>query len=412
MTDSDLNALKIDKTNWQASASGAAKPGLWRRLPRKVGWAVIALALVICAVALRQIFPASVDVETTSVSQVYPSQGVTLLNSSGYITAQRKASVASRTTARLIWLGVEEGSLVREGQIIARLERDDVLAARDRTGATLKASQAEIDRARFELTDATQNYERLKRLLDEKIIAQADFDVAEARFKKAQAGLAGSTWTAGASRAAMRESQAALEYTQLRAPFDGVVLTKNADIGDIVTPLGAAASAKASVVTVADLSSLLVETDVSESNVGKVKVGAPCEIMLDAFPGERFPAQVHMIVPTADRTKASVLVKVKFRKLDPRVLPEMSAKVAFLQRELAPEEFTPRLAVPAGAVVERGGRKVVFQVEEQRVQAIAVETGAQIADFLELISGPKAGARVVLHPAEPLKSGSRVTVRK
>lgn len=416
MAENDLDKLKIDKSAWQEGGGppGQAGGGRLARLRLKPWqrWVLSALLVLFAGLALRQIFPAAKDVETTSVSQVYPSQGVTVLNSSGYVTAQRKASVASKTTARLIWLGVEEGSRVREGEIIARLESDDVLAANDRAGATLKASQAEIERARSELDDASQNHERMKRLVAERIISQSDFDTAEARYKKAKAALDSSTWSAGASRAAVRESRAALEYTQLRAPFDAVVLTKNADIGDIVTPLGAAANAKASVVTVADLGSLLVETDVSESNVGKVTVGQPCEITLDALPGERFPAFVHMVVPTADRTKASVMVKVKFRELDPRMLPEMSAKVAFLERELAEAERAPRVAVPAAAVAEREGRKLLFVVEQDVATAVPVDIGSKIGDFIELTSGPKPGARVVLSPPAALRSGTRVTVRK
>jgi len=416
MTDNELSKLKIDKTSWQGNAGTAgASPGFFLarlRLNPWVRWALIFLALVFAFMGVRHFFPSATEVETTSVSMVYPSHGLTQLNSSGYVTAQRKASVASKTTSRLIWLGVEEGSRVHAGEIIARLERDDVLAANDRASASLKASQASIAHARSELADAALNYERLKRLVEERIIAQSDFDAAEARYRKAQASLDTTTWAAGASRAAVRESEAALEYTLLRAPFDAVVLTKNADIGDIVTPLGAAANAKASVVTVADLGSLLVETDVSESSLGKVKVGAPCEILLDALPGERFPGQVHMIVPTADRTKASVMVKVKFQQLDPRVLPEMSAKVAFLERALSSDEREPRLAVPAAAVVERQGGKVVFVVEEGAAKAVAVEVGGKINDFLELNTGPKPGARVVINPPAALKSGGSVSVRK
>lgn len=404
MTENDLSKLKIDKAAWRG--------GVKRPSGRAVRLVLVLAGLALCVLAVRHFFPSSVEVETTAVSQVYPSQGLTLLNSSGYVTAQRKASVASKTTARLIWLGVEEGSRVRQGEVIARLEQEDVLAARDRAGATFKASQAEIDRAQSELTDASQNLERMTRLLAEKIIAQADFDTAQARYKKALAGVDAARWTSGSSGAALRESTANLGYTQLAAPFDGVVLTKNADVGDIVTPLGAAANAKASVVTIADMLSLLVETDVSESNVSKVVAGAPCEIQLDALPGERFPAAVHMIVPTADRTKASVLVKVKFQALDPRILPEMSAKVAFLSRALAEAEGAPRLAVPAAAVVERDGRKVVFQVTDGVARMVAVETGGAIGDFLELSSGPKAGERVVLSPPAGMKSGARVAAKK
>ncbi|MHC1751873.1 efflux RND transporter periplasmic adaptor subunit [Humidesulfovibrio sp.] len=416
MADNDLSKLKIDKAAWQAegSPSGNAAGGVRSRLRLKpwMRWALIALALGLVLAGWRHFFPPAQEVETSAVSLVHPSQGITQLNSSGYVTAQRKASVASKTTARLIWLGVEEGSRVREGEIIARLERDDVLAAHDRAGAAHMASQANIEHSRSELADASQNHERMKKLLADRIISQADFDAAEARYKKAKAQVDSSTWTAGASRAAMRESRAALEYTLLRAPFDAVVLTKNADIGDIVTPLGAAANSKASVVTVADLGSLLVETDVSESSLGKVKPGAPCEITLDALPGERFPAYVHMIVPTADRTKASVMVKVRFRELDPRVLPEMSAKVAFLERELEPAEGQPRVAVPAAAVVQRAGAAVVFVVEGGVAKAVPVKAGGKIADFIELTEGPQPGARVVLGPAAELKSGARVSERK
>ncbi|MDO9082701.1 MAG: efflux RND transporter periplasmic adaptor subunit [Humidesulfovibrio sp.] len=404
MLENELSKLKIDKSAWR----GAVK----RPTGRAVRLALAVVAVALAGLAFRHFFPSSIEVETSAVSQVYPSQGATLLNSSGYVTAQRKASVASRTTARLVWLGVEEGSRVRQGEVIARLEQDDVLAARDRAGATFKANQAEIEGAQSELTDASQNLERMKLLLVDKNIAQADFDSAEARFKKAQAGVSAARWTAGSSGAALRESTAALGYTLLRAPFDGVVLTKNADVGDIVTPLGAAANAKSSVVTIADLGSLLVETDVSESSVAKVKAGAPCEVMLDALPGERFPAHVHMIVPTADRSKASVLVKVKLSLLDPRILPEMSAKVAFLNRELTEAERAARLAVPAAAVVEREGRTVVFQVTDGVVSAVPVETGARIGDFLELSSGPKAGQRVVMNPQASLRSGARVAARK
>ena len=165
--------------------------------------------------------------------------------------------------------------------------------------------------------------------------------------------------------AALHGADVALGYTYIRAPFDAVVLTKDADIGDIVTPIGAAAEAKAAVVTIADMNSLLVEADVSESNLKQVKVGEPCEIQLDAFPDLRFRGEVHMIVPTADRTKASVMVKVKFLDKDKRVLPEMSAKVAFLERPLKPEELKPRIAVNASSVVTQDSRKYVFLVKDE-----------------------------------------------
>jgi RND family efflux transporter MFP subunit len=186
------------------------------------------------------------------------------------------------------------------------------------------------------------------------------------------------------------------------------VLTKSADIGDIVTPLGAAANAKAAVVTMADMGSLQVEVDVSESNISQVRVGQPCEIRLDAFPDLRFRGAVHMIVPTADRTKASVLVKVAFREIDSRILPEMSAKVAFLSREIQPEEEKPLKAVPASAVISRGGRSEVFVLDGDRVVERPVSTGRRMDTMVEVLEGLGPGDRVVVNPASSLKSGTRV----
>ena len=158
-----------------------------------------------------------------------------------------------------------------------------------------------------------------------------------------------------------------MRYTFIRAPFDAVVLTKNADVGDIVAPLGAAATARAAVVTIADMDSLLVEADVSESNLQKVKIGRPCEIQLDALPENRFRGTVHMIVPTADRSKASVMVKVKFLDKDDRILPEMSAKVAFLERSVTLEEQKPKTALNSNAIMMHNNTRSVFLVNENRV---------------------------------------------
>ncbi|HWR57774.1 MAG TPA: efflux RND transporter periplasmic adaptor subunit, partial [Thermodesulfovibrionales bacterium] len=193
-------------------------------------------------------------------------------------------------------------------------------------------------------------------------------------------------------------------------PFDAVVLTKNADVGDIITPLGAAANAKASVYTIADMSSLQVEVDVSESSISQVKTGQPCEIQLDALPESRFRGTVHMIVPTADRTKATVLVKVGFVDKDPRVLPEMGAKVAFLQREVKPEEQKPRTALNPATVFARKGKNEVFLIQENKVVETPVTLGAKIGDMVEVSAGLKTGDRVVLKPLDKLKNGDRIKV--
>ncbi len=383
MTSIDLSKLRLDKSG------GPSRTG---RKPRaRIIAAVVAvLAVILVLVAVNP----AIEVETAAVAKVYPSQAFTLLNASGYVVAQRKAAVASKATGRLEWLGVEEGSTVRSGQVLARLENRDVVAAADQAAANLNSAKAD-------LADAQQNYDRMQDLRAKGFIAQADFDAADTRLKRSKAALT-------AAEAALRAAQVNVEYTLIRAPFDAVVLTKDADVGDIVTPLGAAANAKAAVVTIADLGSLLVEADVSESNLQKVRMGEPCEIQLDALPDTRFRGTVHMIVPTADRSKATVLVKVRFIDNDSRILPEMSAKVAFLQREVRRDEKNPITAVNPEAVVTRKGKSAVFLIKGERVTETPVTLGKKMGDMVEVVSGVKAGDKLALKPLDKLKDGTRI----
>jgi HlyD family secretion protein len=400
MADQDLTGLKIDKT------AAAARPG---RRRKKYAWLGALLSVLLIAILFfTGVLTPAVEVETATVSQVYPSQAFTLLNASGYVVAQRKAAVASKATGRLEWLGVEEGSRVRRGEVLARLENRDAAASRDQADANLTTARASLEQARTELVDAGRAFSRQKELLAQGIVAQADYDIAEARNNKAKAGVAGAESAVKAAVAALNGADVALEYTLIRAPFDAVVLTKDADVGDIVTPLGAAANAKAAVVTIADMDSLQVEADVSETNLEKVRSGQPCEVQLDALPGVRFPGIVHMIVPTADRSKATVLVKVRFLVKDSRILPEMSAKVAFLERPVKDEEAQPRTAVNPAAIVTRNGQKVLFLVKGTRVAETEIKTGGQIGDMVELLAGVRVGDKVVVKPLDKVRDGSRI----
>jgi RND family efflux transporter MFP subunit len=400
MADEDLSGLKIEK----------GTEGFRPKRRRKGAVILIAaiLLLLLIVLAATGLLSPRVEVETATVSQVYPSITFTLLNASGYVVAQRKASVAPKTTGTLEWLGVEEGSRVRAGEIIARLENHDVTASRDQAAANLVNARASLEQSQAELRDAGLSYNRQKELVSQGIVAQADFDAADARYRKARGGVNGAKAAINAARAALRGAEAAIEYTCIRAPFDAVVLTKNADVGDIVTPIGAAATAKAAVVTIADMGSLQVEVDVSESNLEKIRVGQPCEIQLDALPEARFSGAIHMVVPTADRSKATVLVKVRFLDPDSRILPEMSAKVAFLQRAVKADERKPRTAVNPAAVANRRGKSVLFLINGERVAETPVTLGSRIGDMVEVLSGVKAGAKVALKPLEKLKDGTKI----
>jgi RND family efflux transporter MFP subunit len=400
MSNEDLSKLKIDKS---AVIQGPAK----NRKKIIYGAAAVIAAVIVFLFISGALSPA-IKVQVASVSQTYPSQTFTLLNGSGYVVAQHKAALASKVTGRIIELNVEEGSRVKKGDILARLESDDVKSLRDQAGANLGTARSNLESARANLQDAMLAFNRNQQLVKKGYIAQSDYDTSEARYKNAKAAVAAAESSVRAGASALKGAEVSVDYTILRAPFDAVVLTKNADVGDIVTPIGATANVQSAVVTVADMNSLIVEVDVSESNIRNVKVGQPCEIQLDALPDARFRGQVHMVVPTADRAKATVMVKVRFVDKDSRILPEMSAKVAFLSREVATEEMKSFTAVNQTALITKNGVKKIFLVEGDRVKEVSVTTGKQMGDMVEISQGAKAGDKIVLSPSAKLHNGSKI----
>jgi len=367
---------------------------------------VIAVGIgVVGFVIYKRTLGAAPEVEQTTVTLTYPYQAYTVLNATGYVVAQRKASVASKATGRLEWLGVAEGSRVMKGQIIARLESQDVAATRDQAAANVNVARANLEQAKAEQQDAQRQLKRTEDLLAQNFVSPAAFDAAVARSDTARAAVGSAQAAVVAAEANRRVAGVGVEQTVIRAPFDGVVLTKNANVGDTITPFSSALDTKGAVVTMADMSTLEVEADVSESNLQKVKVGQPCEIELDAIPDARFQGSVSRMVPTVDRSKATVTTKISFLELDPRILPDMSAKVAFLSEPVPPEQRAPRPAVNPAAIVERGGQTVVFVVRDRRVSAMPVQTGSRIGDVIELKHGPQPGEKVVLRPPSKLRDG-------
>jgi RND family efflux transporter MFP subunit len=227
----------------------------------------------------------------------------------------------------------------------------------------------------------------------------------------AQAGIAAAQAGQALAAAQLRMQTVNKESTEIRAPFDGVVLVKNANVGDMITPFSSAAGSQGAVVTMADMGTLEVEADVSESNVGKVRVDQPVEITLDALADLRFRGSVARIVPTVDRAKATVMTKIRFEALDPRILPEMSAKVVFLSQRASDADQRPVTAVNPKTVVERDGRQVVFRIGDGRVEAVPVTPGRTLGDVIEITGqGLKPGDRLVLSPGDKLASGARVAV--
>ncbi|MGH8762157.1 MAG: efflux RND transporter periplasmic adaptor subunit [Nitrosospira sp.] len=405
MANEDLFRLKIDR-------SGTAGVTSRKKRPRLILIFAAAAALILLAVLyLRD--SAAIEVESATVTTAYPSQSFTLLNATGYVVAQRKAAVASKATGRVEWLGVTEGSQVAENEIIARLENADVSATMEQAAANIKVAKANLQHGEAELIDAQAAFDRNRELLAKGFISQAANDIASARYHKAQAAVWGYQASVRVAEANHRAARIAVEQTLIRAPFDGVVLTKSANIGDVVTPFSSALDAKGAVVTLADMDTLEVEADVSESTLSKVKLEQPCEIQLDALPDMRLRGVVQRIVPTVDRAKATVLVKIRFVDRDPRVLPEMSAKVAFLEKEMTAGQRTARTVVQPDAIIQRNGTSTVFIIKDEKAVEVAIETGERIGDMVEVLKGPKAGDKVILHPGDGLDSGDKVkTVAK
>ena len=401
MKPDDLSKLRIERA-----------PSAAPRVRRRWGRAALVGSVIAAAIAFGVTrYAAPVPVETVTVTLAYPSQNFTLLNATGYVVPQRKASLSSKATGRLEWLGVLEGSRIKAGEVIAKLESRDVQATLAQAEAQVNVAIANQQQGAAELRDAEANFRRSKELLGKKFISGAQHDADVARLGKARAAIASQKAGVASAEANRRAAEVGVEQTLIRAPFDAIVLTKNANVGDNITPFSSAAEAKGAVVTVADMETLEVEADVAESSIGKISVDQPCEVQLDALPDTRLAAVVSRIVPTVDRSKATVLVKVRFVERDPRVLPDMSAKVAFLSREVKEGERKPVIAVQPGAIVEREGRQTVFAIKDERASAIAVTTGGKIGDLVE-IRGVKPGEKLILSPAAKVQDGTAVAPLK
>ena len=400
MSTPDLSKLTIARD---------AKSFSGKRGSRKKYWIGAAVLLVIVASgAVLRGGGGAQQVDLAIVASAYPSQAVTILNATGRVTAQRKASVSTKATGRLEWLGVQEGTRVKAGEVIARLESLDVNASREQTTASVRAAKANLEQGMAELKDAESNLKRSEDLYGKTFISAAQLDSAKARYDKARAAVSSLQAAIGVAEANLKSATVSVEQTLIRAPFDGIILTKNANVGDIITPFSSASDTRGAVVSMADMDTLEVEADVSENSISKIKVDQPVEIQLDAYPDLRLAGSVSRVVPTVDRSKATLLVKVTFKDRDPRVLPDMSAKVAFLSRELTAAERKPVVALRPDAVVKRDNVDVAFVTDkDMKVKQTPVTLGQKLGDLVE-VKGVKAGDNVVLKPAEKLKDGAVV----
>jgi RND family efflux transporter MFP subunit len=388
----DLSALRISRNNEQ-------QDGPKKKTGTYIGIIVTILIIVVGGSYLyKSLFSPAIEVAVTSVTWTSPSQSNAVLTASGYVVAQRKAAVASKGTGRLVYLGVVEGDRVKKNQVIARLEDSDVRASLEQAKANLRLNEAD-------LKDAEQSLARQKILLDKGLANQSEYDAGEARLQRVLAGIE-------VAKAMLTAAAVQLENTLIRAPFNGTVLAKNADIGEMVVPMAASVGSKSAVVTIADMSSLQVEADVSESNIEHIKPDQPCEITLDAYPEIRYQGYVAKIVPTADRAKATVMVKVAFKSYDNRVLPEMGAKVLYLTRttDAATASEKPCLTLPASAIIEKDGNKIAYRVLDNKAEQVIITTGRKMGTRTEITSGLTSGEKVIDKLNDDIKDGIKVKI--
>jgi len=370
-----------------------------------------AVAVGLIVPALVRLLPLSepiLEVDTAPVRLIGRTPAEAPLTASGYVVAQRQASVASKGTGRLEYLGIAIGSRVKAGEVIARIEQADMLALQRQARARLEAAHATLENARAELQDARLAYDRAKALLPDQFISQSEFDVAANRLRKAEASVRSASAAIAAAEADVLTADVMMENTKIRAPFNGIVLKKFAEVGEIVAPMAGATNARGAVALIGDMTTLAVEVDISESAITKIALGQLAEITLDALPGVRYQGTIEQIVPTADRSKGTVSAKIRFLDLDDRVLPEMSAKVSFLP-SAKPDATPPReFLVPTTSLVRRGDRTVLYVLEGDLAREVSVQELTRRGTDSEVRGELSTAMNVILMPPPSLVNGNRV----
>jgi HlyD family secretion protein len=378
----------------------------------------ITIVVLVLVVAVGFVFwlkrPGGAVVRTVLAREA-SSGGVerTVLNASGYVTARRQATVSSKITAKVTEVLVEEGMKVQEGQILARLDDTNVKTSLVLSRAQLVSATNALAETRVRIIEADQELRRQSGLLKNKIATQADYDHAEAALLalKARLELQQADVVVAEKQVAYWDQQ--MDDTIIRAPFTGIVTSKNAQPGEMISPISAGGGfTRTGICTIVDMESLEIEIDVNESYINRVTAGQPVEATLDAYPDWKIPCKVIAIIPTADRQKSTVKVRVGFDKLDPRILPEMSVKVAFRETGGSGPAAGRTVIVPKAALRQQDGRDVVMVVQGGRAERRAVTVSQMVSDEAVVSAGIAAGDRVIVEGPAGLADGTVVAEKR
>jgi RND family efflux transporter MFP subunit len=411
----DLSKLRINRDD--------PPPAVKRALGR-VLWLAAAAVLVFAVVILVARRGGAVPVQVVTVATTTGGTGAgggggsgsVAVVANGYVVARTKAAVSAKIPGRLAVLSVSEGSAVQKGDIIARLDNADYAAAVGQAEAQLASAKATLIETQSDRDQLKREFARVRdiRAQNPNLVSQQEVENAESKVQQGDARVDAQRARVDAAAAGLRVAQANLENTYIRAPFSGTVLRKEAEVGEVVAPSVGGGLTRGAVVTMADLATLEVEVDVNEAYIARIQSGQQARITLDAYPDTAFRGTVRQVVPTADRQRATVQVKVAIIDRDPRILTEMGAKVEFLQaaRPVAAGAAAPvervRIMVPAEAVRTANGRDVVWIVRDGRLQSRDVDAGPVSGNFREIRSGLSGGEQLLVAGVETPKQGQRV----
>ena len=411
----DLSKLRINRD--------AAPPGVRRALIRNLILAAVAVVVIAVVVVVMKgggapVVQVAVATLVDGAAGGGASAGAASVTANGYVVARTRASVSAKVPGRLAYLGVSEGSFVRKGEVIARMDNEDYSAQVTQAEANLASAQAQLIEAQADRDQLNREVKRLRdiRAQNAALVAPQELDAAESRALQGDARANSAAARVQAADAGLRFARATFDNTLIRAPFTGTVLRKDAEVGEVVAPSVGGGLTRGAVVTMADLTTLEVEVDVNEAYIARIRAGQAARIILDAYPDTSFRGEVRQVVPTADRQRATVQVKVAITDRDPRILPEMGSRVDFLEPEAPRAAAAPdapavrRIRVPAAAVRDAGGRAQVWLVRDGRLEPRAVEAGPTSGGFREIRSGLAGGELLLTGGVETPQAGMRVTV--
>jgi RND family efflux transporter MFP subunit len=402
MTEKDLlEQLRID----DADRHGGGQRWLWLFLSS------LFVILGLAAAAYYLLEGPTLPVETVTVEAGDAGARAAVLEATGYVTARLQATVSSKVAGKLAEVLIEEGEPVQLGQILARLDDTDARAKLEVVRARLEAARAQLGQTEAQLDQARRDLKRQEELQAKRLTSDVELETQRTQVRTLAAQLAAQRSQVRVAEAELRVAEVDLDNTVVRAPFSGVVVAKTAQPGEIISPISAGGGfTRTGVGTVVDMDSLEIEVDVNEAYINRVRPEQPAEAVLDAYPDWRIPAAVIAIIPTADRSKATVKVRVALREKDSRIVPDMGARVSFFEDRETPEGSAPAgVLVPSSAIVERSGRSVVFVVEGSRARQRPVTPGPSQGERRRVLDGLQPGERVVRSPPPALADGMVVT---